>query len=134
MAVWHTADREDNQYLCLHVGGFQQLRGSDVGLPLLFFCWISVCWSSSLPQKQHKVQEVMCSYRGGLYPLTVACCRAPSQKPRLLLSDLCLSRLMSHFLHRGTWRATKTRGILQITVLASLQGSAVSGARAPIEK
>lgn len=65
-------------------------------LPLLFICWISVCWSSSLPQKQ--AREVMRSKWGGLCPLTVASCRARWRKPRLLLSDLCLWRLMSHFL------------------------------------
>ncbi len=49
MAVWHTTDREDNQYLCLQVGILQHHRCWYI--PLLFICWISVCWSLSLPSK-----------------------------------------------------------------------------------
>lgn len=47
---------------------------TDAGPPLFFILCISVCWSSSLPQKQHELHEVMCSRHGGL--------------PGLLRSDL----------------------------------------------
>lgn len=80
MAVWHTTEREDNQYLCLQVGGLQHHR---CRFSRIFFIGgIRACQRSSLPQKQHEVQEVMCRKQGGLCPLTVASCRAQSQKLR----------------------------------------------------
>lgn len=52
MAVWHTTDRGDIHYPCLHVG--------DVGLLLLVICWMSVCWSSSPFLKSNTRSECLC--------------------------------------------------------------------------
>lgn len=127
MAVWHKTERGDNQFVCvcLHFGGVRRHRCSQS------------TWLVFLPQKQaskHGRREV--TRAGGEGFVSVASHRAPSQKPRLPLSDLCpRSRHIS--CQRDTFRAArknKNEGIFEITVLAPLQGSAVSGARAPIEK
>ena len=83
MAVWHPAERGDHQYLCLHAGALQ--HHAFRSLPsLLFDGWESAKLIPFL-KSSRRPWEVTGSGRGALRPLTVASCRAPSQKPWLLL-------------------------------------------------
>lgn len=87
MAVWHITHRDNNQYLCLKVGGLEHHR----------FRSSTTFYSPAL--KKHGGQETMCSELEGLCPLTVASCRVPIPSATAApLSDPHLRWLMSYFL------------------------------------
>lgn len=118
VAVWHKTDQKDELHPICRV----RFTVADAGRPSFFFSSSSsfylldlFAWAHPfLRSSVRSARSCAAGWQGLLW---------------LFLSDLPPLRLMSHFLWRGA-KAAKTGGILHIAVLASLQSSAASQAKA----